>query len=483
MRLKPYICLCILSALLAGVPAQAQQDTLKLSLAQAVALAVDHHLGLRSARLSQKLQEGSVAQEEARFGRTLTASLTDQGNRSPSISRLENVQTSTSTSIGLGLGVSQDLATGGRFSLNLSNNRSSSNAAFNTIDPVYRSGLNFNFSQPLLQGRGWVNRIGLRVARNSLTASELAVQGQVQDLRAEVSRTYWDLFLANQSLQLREQFLAGARRVLETAKVRAEVGSDPASNILQAEVGVAQRQQDLVSAQSTLRQAEDQLKTLLGLDQDPQRWQLPLKITDTPELAAFAGNPEIGLARTLAFSPSYRRAEIDLKNTELQLALARDQTRPSVALSTQLGLSGIGGSYSDDLKGLKAWDGRSWQGGLSLDFPFGENGADIRLQQQLIQKEQRQVELERLRLQLAQQVRNQHRLVETSRRREQAASWTERLSEQNLNELEERLNLGLATVRQVLDVQDDLAQARLSRVQALVDYNKAIIEWQRLTGE
>jgi outer membrane protein TolC len=483
MILRRRLCFCLLPALLAGAPATAQQDTLQLSLDQAVALALEHHLGLRGARLGLQLQEKAVAQEQARFGRTLTANLNHQSNRSPSTSRLEAVTISTSNSLGLGLGLAQELATGGRLSLNFSNNRSANNAAFNTLNPVYRSGLNLSFSQPLLQGRGWVNRIGLRVARNSLSSSELAVQGQVQDLRAEVSRAYWDLFLAGQNMQLREQFLAGAQRVLETAKVRAEVGSDPVSNILQAEVGVAQRQQDIVSTQANLRQVEDQLKTLLGLDQDPGSWILPLHPVDIPEVAAFEGDPETGLAKTLAFSPAYRRAEIDLRNTDLQLALARDQARPSVSLTTQVGLSGIGGTYGDNLEGIKSADSRSWQGGMSLDFPLGEDPAKIRLQQQLIQKEQRQVELERLRLQLAQQVRNQHRSVETSRQREEAARWTERLSAQNLDELEERLNLGLATVRQVLDAQDDLAQARLSRLQALVDYNKALIEWHRLTGE
>jgi outer membrane protein TolC len=483
MRLQYCLGLCLLPTLLAVAPAPAQQDTLQLSLDRAVSMALERHLGLRNARLSQQSQERAVAQEQARFGRILTASLSNQTSRSPSISRLEEVQTSTSNSLGLGLGLAQDLATGGRLSLNFGNNRSSSNAAFNLIDPVYRSTLNLNFSQPLLRGRGWVNRIPLRVARNALSAAELTVQGQAQDLRAEVSRAYWDLFLAGQNLQLRRQFLAGAQRVLETARVRAEVGSDPVSNILQAEVGVAQRQQEIVSAQANLRQVEDQLKTLLGLDQDPQRWGQPLETIDTPELVAFSGDPETGLAKTLAFSPAYRRAELALKNAELQLALARDQTRPAVSLSTQVGLSGIGGTYDDNLKGLKAADGRSWQGGLSLDFPLGEDGAEIRQQQQLIQQEQRQVELEQLRLQLAQQVRNQHRSVETSRQREEAAGWTERLSAQNLGELEERLNLGLATVRQVLDAQDDLAQARLSRLQALIDYNKALIEWRRLTGE
>ena len=46
-----------------------------------------------------------------------------------------------------------------------------------------------------------------------------------------------------------------------------------------------------------------------------------------------------------------------------------------------------------------------------------------------------------------------------------------------------RLKLGLSTARLVLDAQDDLAQARASRLRAVVDYNQSLIEWQRLTGE
>lgn len=464
-------------------PAIAQQDTLRLSLDRAVSLALEHHLGLRSARLGEQLQERAVAQEQLRFGRALSASLSNQANRSPSISRLEEVQTSTSSSIGLNLGLAQDLATGGRLSLNFSNTRSSNNAAFNLIDPVYRSGLSLNFTQPLLQGRGRINRVGLELARQSLKATQVSLEGQAQDLEAEVSRAYWDLFLARQNLQLREQFLEGARRVLETARVRAEVGSDPLNNILQAQVGLAQRQQDIVVAQGSLRQAEDQLKTLLGLDQDPGQWGAALFPADTPALTPFAGDPETGLARALVVNPSYRRAAMDLKNMDLQIALARDQMRPAVSLNTQVGLSGIGASYRDDLEVVKDAEGRSWQGGLSLDFPLGRTGSQERLQQRLIEKEQRRLSLEQLRLQLAQQVRNQHLQVELSRQREEAARWTERLSEQNLGEQEERQQLGLSTVRQVLDAQDDLAQARQGRLQALVDYNKALIEWKRLTGE
>jgi outer membrane protein TolC len=50
-------------------------------------------------------------------------------------------------------------------------------------------------------------------------------------------------------------------------------------------------------------------------------------------------------------------------------------------------------------------------------------------------------------------------------------------------EEEDRLTLGLSTVRQVLDAQDDLAEARAKRLRAVVDYSKALIDWEWLTGE
>ena len=37
-------------------------------------------------------------------------------------------------------------------------------------------------------------------------------------------------------------------------------------------------------------------------------------------------------------------------------------------------------------------------------------------------------------------------------------------------------------MRQVLDAQDELARARLSQQQAVLSYNKALLEWQRLTA-
>ncbi|MBM3277058.1 MAG: TolC family protein [Candidatus Handelsmanbacteria bacterium] len=93
------------------------------------------------------------------------------------------------------------------------------------------------------------------------------------------------------------------------------------------------------------------------------------------------------------------------------------------------------------------------------------------------------MELENTRQQLEKQVRQRFRQVGIDRRRAEVAQLAEDLAARNVGEEEERLKLGLSTARQVLDAQDDLAQARASRLRALVDCNQSLIEWQRLTGD
>jgi outer membrane protein TolC len=466
------------ATLLLALPLAAQEP-LHLSLEEAVDIALEKNLGLRSTKLGVQIQEQGVAVETARFGRSLDLSLSRQSNRSPSFSSLEKVETLTSTTLSTEFGLAQQLRTGGRLGLQFSNRRNSSNAAFNLIDPIYSSGLNLNFTQPLLQGRGHISRIGVDLAQVGVEQSQVQSEGRVRTLRAEVGLAYWNLLFARENLQVKEQFREGARRVLETVRVRAEMGVDSKSSILQAEVEAARREEEVVAAEGAAAQAEDTLKSLLNLGPHSG----PLVLTVIPELNPFAGDLDQGLTQALSRDPGYHQTQLELKNLELQLTLARDQTRPAVSLNATAGLSGLGGSYGDDLKVLKDLDARSWQGSLALEVPLGKSPADQRLGQRLLEKERRSVDLENLHQQLEQQVRQRFRQLGIDRRRAEVAQLAERLAGRNVAEEEERLKLGLSTARQVLDAQDDLAQARASRLRAVVDYNQSLIEWQRLTGE
>jgi outer membrane protein TolC len=475
-----YTALAIIA--LIAAPAVAQ-ETLELSLQQAIDIAMENNLSLHTARLDTQIQTSQIAAEKARFGRNLTGGIFHQSERAPSISALEQVQNTTSNSQALTFGLSQELLSGGRLGLELSNSRSSSNVAFRTIDPVYSSSLNLNFTQPLMRGRGAVNQTDLELARNDLEGSCIGLEDRTRSLRAEVGLAYWNLFLARANLETRRQLHAGAQRVLETVRARAEMGTGTRNSILQAEVGVAQRQEEIVVAEGIAGTAEDQLKASCALDRDPAAWGLQLLLSDRPAVAPFNANLQAGILHARDASAAYRQNQLLLKNMDLQIALARDRTRPDVALSASVGLSGIGADYADNMEVLGKADGRSWGGGVNLSVPLGQTSDDARYEQRLLEKQRRAIDLENLELQITQQARDRHRQVRINFQRTEAASAAVRLATQNVDDQEARLSLGMSTVREVLDAQDDLASARTSHLQAIVDYSKALILWTQLTEE
>jgi outer membrane protein TolC len=302
-------------------------------------------------------------------------------------------------------------------------------------------------------------------------------------LTADVRSGYWDLFLAREHLGVTRQLSEGARRVLDLVTARVEMGVESQTQVLQAEVGVARREEDIVIAEDAVHDAEDRLKSLMGLDRDPGGWRTRLELVDRPGTAPFSENLDAAVERALQIHPTMGQVEMDLRDSDLRMALARDGMRPAVDLNLRAGISGIGSSYGDNWSVLTKAEGRSWQGGVTLDIPLGSTLAGERYRQTLVDRERADLAAEQTRLSVARQVREHYRQVKTNAKRTEVTRLAKRLAEQSVAEEEERLSLGLATVRDVLDAQDDLATSQVSHLRAVVDYNKALAEWERLTGE
>lgn len=481
MSRTPQYAVVALLAVLASVPCRGQQS-LPLDLADAVRLALDNNLKAQSAGLEAQVQAEAVSAERARFGRTLVGSAAHVAERTPSISSLEQVQTTSSDRQSLRLGLSQDLPTGGSVSVDLVSGRSASNVAFRTMNPVYDSALELSARQPLLQGAGRINRVGLDLAQNGLERAELQASGQARDLRADVAVAYWDLFAARRERAVREQLRTGALRVLETVRARVEMGTGTQSGVLEAQVAVAQCDEQIVVAEGAVQTAEDRLKALCGLDRSEQTRTASLALTDAPQVAPFTADLEAGVSSACASSTSLQQAQLALESLDLQIGQARDQARPKADLSINLGLTGIGGRYGDDLDVMRQGEARSWGGGVSVAVPFGASAAEARFRQRRLEKERQEVDLEDLRQQVAQQTRQRHRQVGICLRRVDAAGAAVGLAAQNVEEQEARLTLGLSTARQVLDAQDALATARGHLLQAQVEYSQALALWDQITG-
>ena len=72
--------------------------------------------------------------------------------------------------------------------------------------------------------------------------------------------------------------------------------------------------------------------------------------------------------------------------------------------------------------------------------------------------------------------------VVTNVKRLRATHLATELAEQNLRDQTRRLEVGMATTKDILDIQDQLTTARGNEVQAQTDYNVSLAELERSKG-
>ena len=88
-----------------------------------------------------------------------------------------------------------------------------------------------------------------------------------------------------------------------------------------------------------------------------------------------------------------------------------------------------------------------------------------------------------LREEVRTEIRSAIRLLEVSRKKIEVTFKGRALAEEKLRTLLKRKEVGLATTRQVLEGEEDLALARIDHTAALTDYNNAVTDYLRVSGQ
>jgi outer membrane protein TolC len=486
----------------AGQPQQAPQgQALPLTMDQAVAMALESNLGLQGQRLNLDIASQSVAGARSAFLPQVTSSLGRNTSKSvPS----DFTQGSTDiSSIGLSVGatVSQQLRWyGGSYSLNWSGNRSSQTGGLSSFNPRLGSSLRVSFSQPLLRGLMVdSSRVSLETSEKNRTITDIQLQQRIVTMESSVRFAYLNLVGAIEGRKVSEQNMAIVEQSLRQAKARVEVGQSAQIEIIQAEAQVASTRESLIRAEAQIATAEDSLRSLIL---DPNRadyWTVQLVPTDTIQLTPREINADeaikTALANRLDLAVQRRAMEI----TDLNLTLSRNNTLPNVDLSASYAASGtagtqlvfgsgfpppvidsntrsFGGALGDTFGGAYP----SWSVGVTVGYPIGRTGAQVGLAQAQIRKRQEELALRELELQIVREVRDAVRQVRNSFQRVQAAQAFLAAAEQQLEAEERRFAVGISTTldRQVRE--RDLASARISELTARIDYNRALITFDRV---
>ncbi len=484
----------------AAAPLRISGGAVHLTLEEAIALALDQNLSLRVVRYDQARARENVAQALGIYDFLVQGGLQLSSDTVPAASNLDGAEVQESDRAGFQLGLSRLLPTGGTAEVNWVNGRFKTNSRFSILNPSYSSGLNLVLNQPLLRdsGREATER-GIVIARNNREISRLAFVQRVTDLLREVEEGYWNLVEARYQLQVSEAALDLARRLHEQNRVRVDVGTLAPLELVQSEVGIATREEEIIRARFAVGNAEDRLRQLLGLDRDAQLWAAEIVPESEAEISAPLLPVEKAIDRALDSRPELASRRTTRRNLEIEAAWRRNQLLPRVDLQATYKLNGVGGDvlvrspdgsviasspggWDDALQQVADLDYRGWTVGIGFSYPLGNRSARAQQASAELAVEQASTQEQELELSIATEVRTAVRAVEAAAKAIESAKASRRLAEKNLEAEQRKYENGLSTSFQVLQIQDDLTAARSRVVSAVSGYRRALAAYRRALG-
>lgn len=487
-----------LPAPIPGAPTSGD-DVLRLNLESAYEMAISRNLDLQVGRYSIAASDANIHAASGIFDPNFTLGVDGDWTRSPSTTILEGSLVPESRNTTFGLGVDGLLPSGTRWDVQLGSRRMETNSTFFFINPSWNTDLSLSITQPLLRGFGTlVNRTGIVVARNSREQSAEAFEMLVVDTLSRVESAYWDLVAARRAVLVAEQSLSLAERLLSETNERVDVGTSAPIDLVQSEAGVATRRQALITARNTASNAEDALKAVLGFD-EPREWLTTIDTTESYEFNPFLPDLDESIETGLERRPEIRQKRLQNEILEYHVRTAKNAVMPSLDLLASYGWSGVGGKgviededtgeiiiiddgFPDSMSQIGNGDFPHWRVGVQFGLPIGNNDAQGRLAQRRFEFDRSRVELAALKQNIISQVRFSVRALADGAASVEAAVASRELAARNLEAEQTKFDNGLSTNFQVLQIQEDLAEAELALIRAHLSYRNANIAYRVTTG-
>jgi outer membrane protein TolC len=479
----------------------------KLSLDDAIGLALSNNQDLNVTVNAAQASQYNLMSSEGIFDPVLGAFANRNHQEQPNSTILAGATVGLSDTYNFGGDVTQLAPWGGTFSLGVTGGRFATNSTFYTVNPTYNAGLKASFSQPLLRNFGFATTKWLIwIAKNSRDASYQQYLRSVQTTVNNVEQAYWDLVYTLQNLEVKKESLRIASELNRITKIKIDVGSLAPIDITQTEVGIAQAEQDIITAEGQVGDALDRLRRQLNID--PALGNAPIVPTDEVRTQPIAIELPEGTRMALVRRPEVVAQAYTADSDRIRYDYWSNQVLPGVNLVGSWGT--VGGTFAildqngnvvdvvaDGLGAVyrQALDRnfRNWTIGLNISYPIlnryakGQRGAakyTWESDKAFLTTTQQNVIVE---------VRAAARAIDTASRQIVAASKGRELAEKNLDAEKKKFDNGMSTTFQVNQIQRDLSAARTTELQALVVYRKAvaayhyavadILDWKKIGVE
>ena len=457
-----------------------------ISLADAAIRALQHNLDISISRQTKESRQADITVEQAKFDPTL--SVNGQYNRivnplnrpvfGATGNNLSGITTFDQRTQSVTVDATTNLLTGGNIDLNYSPSRTNVNQNLATgflFNPSYTGGLALTLTQPLLRNAGIdVTKTFIRVAQNNAIVEEHVFRDRVLTVLATVEQTYWEVVFANENLKVAEAALKAAQELGASNRAKAKAGIMSIVDVLQAEAAVASRVEQVLVADKTIRDQEDQLRRLLNPAEEDLRQDIRLTPLDKPTVTLEPISLQEAIDTAIEQRPEIVQAKKNMETSDLNTKFAKNQILPTLSFQGTMGMAGLGKDYGDSVNRNLSGDYYNYGAGLVLSYPLGNRSAWSTYSKRQLEAKNAEASLVSVRQQIIVGVREAVRRVQTDFKRIETTRSARIMAEKQLQAEQERLKVGLSTTRFVLDFQRDLATAQGNELRATVDYNKAL---------
>ncbi len=477
----------------------ANRPLLRLSLDEAVELALEQNLNIRIQRLNPLMQDLSIADVRSAWAPTLNSTFQNNSQVTPSTTQLsgglDQINTDTFQNV---IGINQLTPWGGNYNVNWNSTRQTTSSFFTSFNPALRSTMSMQFVQPLLRNRKIDNvRQRLQITKINRDISDIQLRDTIVSTIRQVKNAYWELSGAIAAFAVQQQSLALAEESLRNNRTRVEVGTMAPIDIIEAQAEVARNEEAVIVAEALIEETEDVLRTLIMEPTTPNFWLLRLEPTDPALLHTREINIDSAVANALSKRTDIAQIRRSLDNTDTNIRYYENQRLPDLNFQADYSSTAAGGtkltrasmfggdiidrtntSFGSVLGSALQSDFPTWTFSLNISYPLGGSSADANLARSRLERTQTEARIQTAELQAATEVRRTGRNVNTNVKRVDATGVARQLAEERLEAEQKKFTVGMSTSFLVFQAQRDLADARNSELRAVLDYLKALVDFE-----
>lgn len=477
MKLRRSLLPALVTSLIASIGLTAQEvapvvPAPELTLQQCITRAIARNFDLEIQRYSPQIARDSIEIARAGYQPVITATTSTGAiheDATGSSSSYDSYSRSTR------VGVTQQLYTGTTLGVSSQLDRS----RVDPLNPAYDADLTLSVRQQLLKGFGSaVNKASINRARLGLDRANLDYKSSALSIIRSTEFAFNDVVFNREQLEVRRFTLSLAERFHEEAKTRRQTGVATDLDVLTAEVGVANARRNVLLAQQTARDSEQDLLALIGqFELDAPLGTMRFTEVET-EAPVFASSYNLAKQN----QPDLLSTQLAVEQAKLDLKVAKDGKKPSLSVGAAVGMNGSRSSSSAAIGDALDRDNHSWQMDLSVSYPWGQIGDRARYRQSLATLNQQQTRLRQLEQSIELEVRSAIRAVETNLETVKISHQSRLLSDRQY-ELEKALfDVGRSTSYRVLQAQNELENARVAELQSNVSLRNSISSLRRIEG-